>query len=128
MSKNSAPLSVLRGLLVGILIAGFSFAAVRTADAQCPKLPAVPWWGKASHATIKRYVEKKHGGDWSPYIKKWEKQLVVLKKIYDKDGTAVVTKDKKKLKGPELSDYIKNVEQRVEVIRCLAGESSPNNS
>ena len=92
--------------------------------AECPPVPDVPWWNKVSHDSMKKYVARKHKGDWSAYIAKWERQKEKLQAIYDRGSAVVVTKDKIKLKGERLREYIDQVNERIEVTRCLSGEAA----
>jgi hypothetical protein len=69
-----------------------------------------------------RYVDKKYGGNWEPYIGKWDRQVEKLQGIYERDSAIIVTKDKIRLENEELAEYIEKVQQRVEVVRCLASK------
>ena len=65
-----------------IMIASAALAAVPgSALAECPSYPDVSWWGEMNHEKAIRYVDKKHGGDWAPYMAKWRRQLTRLEKI-----------------------------------------------
>lgn len=86
----------------------------------CEPFPKVAWWGKISHKRVRRYVEKKHKGNWKPYIKKWERQLKTMSSIQDRGGSAVIKKMSIILKGPALEAYIKKIEQRLSITRCLS--------
>ena len=88
--------------------------------AECPPVPDVPWWSKVSHDSLKRYVASRHKGDWAAYIAKWESQREKLQDIYDRGGSVVVTRDKIRLEGQRLSEYIDRVNERIEVTRCLS--------
>ena len=92
--------------------------------AECPPVPDVPWWNKVSHDSLKKYVARRHKGDWAAYIAKWERQKEKLQDIYDRGSTVVVTKDKIKLEGERLSEYIDDVNDRIEVTRCLSREAA----
>ena len=92
--------------------------------AECPDYPKVRWWGKLSHAKTIRLVNKKHKGDWEPYIEKWETQVIKLEDISMRGSAIVVTKDKIRLEGEDLAAYIAKVEQRIEVIQCLAEQEA----
>ena len=88
--------------------------------ANCPPVPDVPWWSKITHDSLRKYVARRHKGDWSAYIAKWEGQKAKLQDIYDRGSTVVVTKDKIKLEGERLGEYIEQVGERIEVTRCLS--------
>jgi len=107
-----------------VFICAMTVEAARAAE--CPPVPDVPWWGKVSHDSLRKYVARKHKGDWSAYIAKWESQKAKLQAIYDRGSAVVVTKDKIKLKGERLSEYIGQVDDRIEMTRCLSREVSPS--
>jgi|GEM_PF-1609600 len=88
----------------------------------CGEIPKVPWWGNTTHSSITAYVINKNGGVWDTYIVKWERQLAKLKGVYKNEGTVVAPKLGTRLKGPVLADYISQVESRIKVTRCLAGQ------
>ena len=96
--------------------------AVRAAE--CPAVPDVAWWKNVSHDSLRKYVARKHEGDWAPYIAKWERQKTKLQEIYDRGSAVVVTKDKIKLEGERLDKYIGQVDERIEMTRCLSREST----
>ncbi len=95
-------------------------ARIEDTRALCGALPRVEWWGDLSHAKVKNYVDTKHHGDWAPYIGKWKAQHDTLKRAYARDSSIVFKDLGLTLKGPALADYVKQVEKRVEVVRCLA--------
>ncbi|NQU57910.1 MAG: c-type cytochrome [Rhodospirillales bacterium] len=103
------------------------------AAAQCAPFPEVPWWGGLTHASIAKYVDKRHGGDWNPYIAAWQSKLQKLRDIRDKDFAAAVMsgtdkKQKRILRGVELDKYIDLVSKRLSVMRCLAKEAEKTKS
>ena len=91
-------------VLAVISVAGFSAPAF--ADDHCPDIPNGKWWGNASHAKIIKYVNKKHDGDWLPYIVKWDRQLKKMKRVFANDGVAVFKKRGLALRDAELLEYI----------------------
>jgi len=90
------------------------------AKAECGDFPKVSWWKGLNHEEVARYVEANHGGEWSPYIQKWENQLAILMDVYGRGSTAIVKGTK--LKDEELAVYIEKVGERVRITRCLAGQ------
>ena len=101
-------------IFLGLMVPAAAFA-------ECPGIPTdVPWWKNTSHDAIKEYVDSKYTGDWGKYVKKWEGQLDKLQQIFDRGSAVVVTKDKIKLEGDLLQNYIDKVGLRVEAIRCYA--------
>ncbi|NQU62308.1 MAG: c-type cytochrome [Rhodospirillales bacterium] len=115
------------GLFLAALALGQTFWTTNALSAGCPAFPKVSWWGDLTHASVNDYVGVKYGGDWKPYIEKWTRQQATLRKIQQKGSTAVVRvktvkSGKIKLRGAMLDSYIVNVEQRLDVMRCLAGQ------
>ena len=113
--------------LFAVAVAAFylfvvSGEAARAAD--CPAVPDVAWWDKVSHDSLRKYVARKHKGDWAPYIAKWERQKAKLQEIYDRGSAVVVTKDKIKLEGERLDKYIGQVNERIEMTHCLSREAT----
>lgn len=102
----------------------FAMSGEAARAAECPAVPEVAWWNKVSHDSLRKYVARKHKGDWAPYIAKWEKQKTKLQAIYDKGSAVVVTKDKIKLEGERLDKYIGQVNERIEMTRCLSREAT----
>ena len=75
------------GLAAAFLIGGAAKAENHlAAEAECPTFPKVALWGNISHDKAIRYVAKKHDGDWSPYVKKWQRQLAKVMTIRDRGG------------------------------------------
>lgn len=96
--------------------------------AECPSYPDVSWWGEMNHDKAIRYVDKKHDGDWTPYMAKWRRQLTRLEKIQAKGGSVVFKKKGVRLKGKALDDYVLKVKERVTVNNCLAVEQMMANA
>ena len=105
-------------MIVSAVLASVPGAAL----AKCPSYPDVSWWGAMNHDKAIRYVDRKHGGDWTPYMTKWQRQLTNLEKIQAKGGTIFFKKKGLRLKGEALDDYVLKVKERVSVNACLAGE------
>lgn len=118
------------GLFLAALVLGLAFRTSGALGAECPAFPNVSWWGDLSHASVTDYVGVKYGGDWKPYIDKWKRQLAKLRQIQQKGTTAIVRvktvrSGKIKLRGKMLDSYVSNVDQRLDVMRCLSGEKIP---
>lgn len=73
-----------------------------------------------SHDRVVRYVGRQYNGDWSRYVKKWEKQLSRMRSIRARNSSAVIKKEGITLRGEALDVYIKKIDGRVQVTRCLA--------
>jgi hypothetical protein len=95
--------------------------------AECAAFPKVDWWGKLSHAKVVRYVERKHDGDWQPYLEKWQRQKTKLKRWLDTGSSVVIRKKGVALEGETLAEYIAQVDKRLEVTRCLAAAEGFDN-
>jgi len=89
---------------------------------KCHPLPRVQWWKNNSHESIAGYVQRKHGGDWKPYQKKWLVRLATIQDIFERDSTAI-TRTGVTLRGDPLKNYIEQMQKRLAIINCLAKES-----
>lgn len=99
----------------------FGLMLPAAAFAECPAIPTdVSWWKNTSPDAVKKYVDSRFAGDWSKYVAKWEGQFDKLQQIFDRGSAVVVTKDKIKLEGDELQNYIDKVGLRIEAVRCYA--------
>ena len=106
-----------------LFLAGLAIALAGAAKAEeCAPLPDVAWWKNVTHEKMVEFVEKRYGGEWAPYVEKWAAQLEKLREVHDRDG-AVVTKDKIRVEGEPLRQYIEKVEQRLAITRCLASKT-----
>ena len=91
-------------------------------NTRCDAVPRVKWWKFNSHESIAGYVQRRHGGDWTPYLEKWLVRLAKLQDIHDRKSGAV-TNSGVVLRGQALADYIGQMRKRLAVTRCLAGEA-----
>jgi hypothetical protein len=103
-------------VLIGVFVAVTFFDA----QAQCPPIPDIPWWGTNEHKKVIDYVNKKHGGDWKPYIAKWTQYQSRMEDVAEREGSVKIRKGDITLSGPELIEYAKKIGQRVGVLHCLA--------
>lgn len=90
------------------------------AAAVCPPYPQVSWWGNLTHKKTISYVNKNHGGDWTSYITKWERQLDKVQTINGMGKSIRIPSTGLKLEGVQLTDYITKLKQRVDINRCLS--------
>ena len=104
-------------------IVAYSQAAMEVIASTCPELPKVVWW-KTTHVKIIKYVDRKYSGNWSTYIQKWENYKKKMKSILDSNGTALVQSRDIILHGQKLASHILDIEQRLEVTRCLKSKFS----
>ena len=93
-----------------IVLGGFGGGILSSAAfAERPNFLTVSWWGKVSHDSVKSYVARKYEGDWSPYVKKWERQLSRMTKIRDRGKTALIKSRKLRLSGDSLSIDVEQI-------------------
>ena len=77
----------MRGRLFGLALTSiFAVFTLGDAKAQCPPIPDIPWWGTNQHQQVINYVNKKHDGDWKPYIAKWSKYQSRMQDVADRGG------------------------------------------
>lgn len=108
-------------LLGALVFAELPEAAAGTPVPACAAFPSAPWWSGLSHAKGERHVARKHGGDWRPYIAKWERQQAKLENVLWRGSSVVIRGRGVRLGGQRLARYIRQVEARLAVSRCLAG-------
>jgi CheY-like chemotaxis protein len=96
--------------------------SIEPVSTVCPPVPDVEWWRVKTHDQIKRYVLRKHGGAWEPYIDSWAKRLTKLQDIYQR-GKAVQAGRGVILQDAELAVYVNQVAERVAVTKCLAEQA-----
>jgi hypothetical protein len=115
--KKLAASMIVLGVIGGTIMPSAAFA-------ECPNFPTVSWWGKVSHDSVTSYVARKYDGDWTSYVKKWERQLSRMTKVRDRGKTAVIKSRNLRLSGDKLSIYVEQIRQRVAVTRCLAHDTT----
>jgi len=108
----------------GALAIAVFFGATGAAQAECMAFPKISWWGNLTHDKVVRYVERKHDGNWAPYVKKWERQLAKIKGIHGRNSGIIIPKKGYRLSGKPLGRYIEKLETRVAVNRCLAMQAT----
>ncbi|MBT3306009.1 MAG: response regulator transcription factor [Alphaproteobacteria bacterium] len=91
-------------------------------NTQCEPIPQVKWWKYKTHESIAAYVTRKYEGDWGPYSKSWLRRMAKLQDIFERESSAV-TRTGLVLKGKDLSVYLGQMQKRISVIHCLAGEA-----
>lgn len=108
------------GLVIATVAASFIFSSPSYAIGGCVDIPQGVWWGKTDHGKITSYVQRRHDGNWAPYIVKWKRQLKSMKGIAKRGGSAVLKKKGLTLKGETLDAYVTALEVRVAAIECLS--------
>lgn len=106
------------GLAALILSLGFGGPA----SAGCGAFPKIPLWEALTHDFARQQVDEIYDGDWRAYIEKLERYESKLRGIHERGSAAVVTwKNRKiRLKGDAIPNFLKLVERRISVTRCLA--------
>ncbi|MDP6604538.1 MAG: hypothetical protein QGG17_10125 [Rhodospirillales bacterium] len=87
---------------------------------DCEEFPDVDWWVKHDHQWVIDYVNRRHRGNWTPYIEKWAGQLEAMEKIYERGGAAVIKSRGLSLQEDELAAYVENLRKRLDITQCLA--------
>jgi CheY-like chemotaxis protein len=96
--------------------------AVTPEKIECGEVPDVDWWRVKTHGQIASYVQRKHAGDWQPYVKSWVERLKKLQDIYRR-GSAIKTGNGTILQDEDLAKYVNQIAKRVAVTRCLADQA-----
>ena len=91
-------------------------------NSQCAAIPQVKWWQFKTYASIATFVNRRHAGYWKRYGKIWLNRLAKLRDIYERQSSAV-TRTGEILKGETLNTYLRQMQKRMDVIQCLAGEA-----
>lgn len=102
-----------------LLVLTFVFASTG-AHAACQQIPENEVWGKVSNGAIERYVANQGGGDWAAYIAKWESRLERVQTIAKNNSVIVFHNSDLWLRGSDLNRYVRDVQQRLSVTRCMA--------
>jgi len=100
-----------------VLTFGSNIAA---AVPNCSEFPQVEMWASTSHDKIIDYVAERYKGDWLSYIDNWFRQLKMMREIQETNGSAFFKKQNITIGGEELENYIKALEARLAVTKCLA--------
>jgi len=111
----------LSGLILTVVLFSLVFRAPAQAVEDCPQVPDVAWWGDTSPEGLTAYVDRKHDGDWAPYLKKWQKYEASMRKILSRGKSAVVKSQDLVLEGQDLENHIELIARRINATRCIAG-------
>lgn len=107
-------------LFVAPILVSLFFSASADAAETCPEVPSVSWWGDVSPEGLTAYVDRKHDGDWAPYLEKWQAYEKRMREILSNGKSAVVKSRNITLKGEGLEDHVELIARRVEATRCIA--------
>lgn len=104
-----------------VLSLGLIFAAT-AASAECGPFPRSNFIGSYTHDQVTQYVDRAHGGDWTPYLTALDENLNRLDQ-FRKRGEGAVVKVKGepvRLSAKDLSKFVFTSRQFTSVARCLA--------
>jgi len=90
--------------------------------AKCDKLPEVAWWSQ-SHAKVIATVDRGYKGNWQKYIGRWQSYRDRMQALLDSNSVAVVKSRGIRMRGKQLADHIKDIDSRLNVLRCLEKEN-----
>ena len=90
---------------------------------KCEKVPYVSWWRAKTRADIVGYVNRRHAGNWKPYIKDWTARLIDLQDSYSR-RKGVRTPEGEALTGQSLKGHIDKTQKRLNVMLCLSREAA----
>ncbi len=122
MTNKTANLQFFRLAALGLAALILSMGFGGPASARCEAFPKVPLWKALTHDFARQLVDEKYDGDWRAYIEKLERYESKLRGIHERGSAADVTWKKRKirLKGESISKFLKLVDRRISVTRCLA--------
>lgn len=100
---------------------GFVFTA-SAAFADCSPFPRSNFIGSFSHDQVIQYVDRAHGGDWTPYLSALDNNLARLNKFRTQGRGAVVNVrgEQVQLSASDLSKFVFTSRQFSSVAQCLA--------
>ena len=102
-------------LAIAVLVGG-------PARADCGTLPNVQWWNDLTLAAMRQVVDRRYDGDWGSYIAKWGRQKDLLVDWGSSGTAAAMPFTDEKPDGKPLTDYIDQVDGRLNLAYCLAAE------
>ena len=110
----------------GLFALFLSFGVSGKAMASCAPFPKIALWSELTHDFARQLVDEKYDGDWDAYIAKLKRYESKLRGIHSKGSNARITWRNKKLRieGARLSNFLKLVNQRISITRCLADTNS----
>lgn len=103
-----------------IILASIFVFATSVAQAACPQIPENNVWGKVGNDAIARYVEQHGSNDWAAYVAKWENRLERVQAVAKKNSVLVFHNNDLWLRDDDLDRYVRDVQQRLAVTRCMA--------
>jgi len=119
-------LMILRKAIAGAVFGAFAIFALvgapTAAKADCHVFPRVALWQGLDHDFVRNHVAERYDGDWGAYLTKMKRYRDKLAAIHEQGLRAGVTWRGKKvrLEGAKLGDFLKLVDRRLAVTKCLA--------
>ncbi len=98
------------------------------ANAACGPFPQSNFIGSFSHDQVASYVDRAHGGDWTPYIAMLEHNLKALRDLSRSSQNTVlrVRGEPVEMTPRQLNRFVYVSSQFKDVVACLAQQSSVN--
>lgn len=126
MSRKAKVTKIFQWAAFGLFVLTLSFAVSGKAMAECAPYPKIAIWNELTHEFARRLVNQKYDGDWDAYLVNLERYERKLKGIHSKGLPARITWREKKLrvKGARLLSFLKLVNKRISITRCLADTTS----
>jgi len=96
------------------------------AMASCAPYPKIAIWSELTHEFARHLVDERYDGDWEAYLATLQRYERKLQCIHTKGLNArIAWRDKNvQLNGAKLAAFLKLVERRITVTRCLADGQS----
>jgi len=101
-------------------------AIASQAHAMCAPFPKSDYLGNFTHTQVATYVDKAHGGDWTPYLVALNNNLTQLEQL-QRAGKGAVLKigGKSRMASPnDISKFVYVSKQWLSVAECLAEEQT----
>jgi len=114
--------NILTTITAGLIVSVLTFGVAGSAEANCGQFPKISLWTELSHNFVRQHVNKKYAGNWNSYLETligYQQKLIDIRK---RGRVATVTWQKRrvKLQGNQITTFLKFVDQRLNVTRCLA--------
>jgi hypothetical protein len=128
MKLKTTSLQIIRKAALGLAALFLLMGYGGPASADCEAFPKIPLWKTLTHDFARQLVDEKYDGDWQAYIGKLERYESKLRGIFERGASADVTwKNRKiRLKGSAIPRFLKLVDRRISVTRCLAENRADN--
>lgn len=107
-----------RGLMLALALTVVASAS----QAACGPFPASQHLGAYTHAQVRTYVDRAHGGDWTPYLVQLQQNLDRLHHLRQTQQTITikVSGGTAELNAATFAQFVYQSEQFLSVAKCLA--------